>query len=63
MMGVWYLSNATANKLAGSVAALIERIPTLTQFYTIFVVSSFSAAAAMALCVPMLKRLTSSVKA
>ena len=63
MMGVWYLSNATANKLAGSVAALIERIPTLTQFYTIFVVSSFSAAAAMALCVPLLKRLTSSVKA
>jgi len=63
LMGVWYLSNATANKVAGSVAALIERIPTLTQFYTIFVVSSFGAAVALALCVPLLKRLTSSVKA
>ena len=63
MMGVWFLSNAAANKLAGTIAAMVEKIPTLTQFYTIFVVSSFSAAFLMLLCVPLLKRLTSSVKA
>ncbi len=63
LMGVWYLSNATANKLAGSVAALVDKIPTLTQFYTIFVVSSFTAAVVMLLCVPLLKRLTATVKA
>jgi proton-dependent oligopeptide transporter, POT family len=63
MMGVWFLSNAAANKLAGTIAAMVEKIPTLTQFYTIFVVSSFSAAFLMLLCVPLLKRLTSTVKA
>lgn len=63
MMGVWFLANAAANKLAGTIAAMVEKIPTLTQFYTIFVVSSFSAAFLMLLCVPLLKRLTSSVKA
>ena len=63
MMGVWFLSNAVANKLAGTIAAMVEKIPTLTQFYTIFVVSSFSAAFLMLLCVPLLKRLTAGVKA
>jgi proton-dependent oligopeptide transporter, POT family len=63
LMGVWFLSNATANKLAGTIAAMVEKIPTLSQFYTIFVVSSFGAAAVMLLCVPLLKRLTASVKA
>jgi POT family proton-dependent oligopeptide transporter len=63
MMGVWFLSNAAANKLAGTIAAMVEKIPTLTQFYTIFVISSFSAAFLMLLCVPLLKRLTSTVKA
>jgi proton-dependent oligopeptide transporter, POT family len=63
MMGVWFLSNAAANKVAGTIAAMVEKIPTLTQFYTIFVVSSFSAAFLMLLCVPLLKRLTSTVKA
>lgn len=63
MMGVWYLSNAAANKVAGSVAAMVEKIPTLTEFYTIFVISSFGAAIAMLLCVPMLKRLTKGIMA
>jgi len=63
MMGVWFLANAAANKLAGTIAAMVEKIPTLTQFYSIFVVSSFSAAFLMLLCVPLLKRLTSTVKA
>jgi hypothetical protein len=34
-----------------------------TKFYTIFVVSSFAAAALMLALVPLLKRLTASVKA
>ena len=63
MMGVWFLSNAAANKLGGTIASMVEKIPTLTQFYTIFVISSFGAALAMLLCVPLLKRLTASVKA
>jgi POT family proton-dependent oligopeptide transporter len=63
MMGVWFLANAAANLLAGTIASMVEKIPTLTQFYTIFVVSSFSAAVAMLFCVPLLKRLTASVKA
>ena len=63
LMGVWYLSNAAANKVAGSVAALVEKIPTLTSFYTIFVVSSLGAAVVMLITVPLLKRLTATVKA
>jgi hypothetical protein len=41
----------------------LDRIPSLTQFYTIFVVSSFGAALLMLVFVPLLKRLTASVKA
>src|ERR1019366_6236850 len=49
MMGVWFLSNAAANKLGGTIAAMVEKIPKLTQFYTIFVVSSFGSALVMLL--------------
>ncbi len=63
MMGVWFLSNAAANELAGNIAAMVDTIHPLTKFYTIFVISSFAAALAMLLCVPLLKRLTSTVKA
>jgi len=63
MMGVWFLSNAVANKIGGTIASMVEKIPTLTQFYTIFVISSFAAAVGLLLCVPLLKRLTSTVKA
>ncbi len=63
MMGVWYLSNAAANKVAGSIAGKVETITPMTKFYMIFVVSSIGASVAMLLCVPLLKRLTATVKA
>ncbi len=82
LMGVWYLANAAANKLAGALAAytpvpgqapaavetglggFVQRVSLTNEgFFSIFVVMSFVAAAAMFLFVPLLKRLTASVKA
>ncbi|MFL5580220.1 MAG: peptide MFS transporter [Gemmatimonadaceae bacterium] len=82
LMGVWFLANAAANKVAGSLAAFtplpgeapaarasgiggfIQQVSQTNRgFYTIFVVSSIAAAIVMLVCVPLLKRLTSSVKA
>ena len=82
LMGVWFLANAAANKVAGAVAAFTPTpgeapkapaggIGGLIQtwsatnhgFYMIFVVAGFAAAAIMLLFVPLLKRLTASVKA
>jgi proton-dependent oligopeptide transporter, POT family len=62
LMGVWFLANAAANKIAGTLAELTGSMSN-TKFYTIFVVSSFAAAALMLVLVPPLKRLTASVKA
>jgi POT family proton-dependent oligopeptide transporter len=82
LMGVWFLANAAANKIAGSLAAytptpgeapaapahglggLVQSVAATNQgFFMIFVVAGFAAAAVMLLFVPLLKRLTSSVKA
>jgi POT family proton-dependent oligopeptide transporter len=82
LMGVWFLANAAANKIAGSLAAFtptpgeapqaratglggfIQSVSATNHgFYMIFVVAGFSAAAVMLLFVPLLKRLTASVKA
>jgi proton-dependent oligopeptide transporter, POT family len=82
LMGVWFLSNMVANKLAGSLAAytptpgpppeahasglagLLQTVSaTNAGFYTIFVVAAGGAAVLMLLFVPLLKRLTASVKA
>jgi POT family proton-dependent oligopeptide transporter len=82
LMGVWFLANAVANKIAGALAAFTptpgERPPapagglggfiqsvsaTNHGFYMIFVVAGFGAAVVMLLFVPLLKRLTASVKA
>jgi len=82
LMGVWFLANAAANKVAGFLAGytptpgqapaapgtglggyLQELSATNKGFFTIFVVTSFVAAAVMFLCVPLLKRLTRTVKA
>jgi len=82
LMGVWFLANAVANKIAGALAAFtptpgeappapaaglggfIQRVSATNHgFYMIFVVAGFSAAAVMLLFVPLLKRLTASVKA
>ena len=81
-MGVWFLANAAANKVAGFLAGytpLPGQAPSSPEtglggyiqqlsgtnkgFFTIFVVTSFVAAIVMFLCVPLLKRLTRSVKA
>lgn len=82
LMGVWFLANAAANKVAGFLAGytpLPGEAPTAPQaglggfiqqlsstnrgFFTIFVVTSFTAAVVLFLCVPLLKKLTRSVKA
>ncbi len=62
MMGVWFLANAAANKVAGTLAAQVEAWGN-TKLFTVLVVSSVAAAAAMLLCVPLLKRLTRTVRA
>lgn len=81
LMGVWFLANAAANKVAGFLAGYtplpgqapaspgtglggyIQQLSTTNKgFFTIFVVTSFAAAALMLLCVPLLKRLTQTVK-
>ncbi len=82
LLGAWYLANATANKIAGALAAytptpgqapqvaeaglggVVQRLSqTNAGFFSIFVVTSLAAAGLMLLCVPLLRRLTSSVKA
>jgi POT family proton-dependent oligopeptide transporter len=82
LMGVWFLANAAANKIAGSLAAFtptpgeapqahatglggfIQSVSATNHgFYMIFVVAGFGAAALMLLFVPLLKRLTATVKA
>jgi proton-dependent oligopeptide transporter, POT family len=82
LMGVWFLSNAAANKIAGWLAAytptpgqppeapmtgfagFIQHVSaTNAGFYSIFLVVAFSSSALMLLCVPLLKRLTATVKA
>ena len=82
LMGVWFLANAAANKIAGmfagytptpgqapevpaaGFAGYIQHVSaTNAGFYTIFVVVAFGSSALMLLCVPLLKRLTASVKA
>jgi POT family proton-dependent oligopeptide transporter len=82
LMGVWFLANAAANKIAGSLAAytptpgeaakapagglggFIQSVSATNHgFYMIFVVAGFGAAAVMLLFVPLLKRLTASVRA
>jgi POT family proton-dependent oligopeptide transporter len=82
LMGVWFLANAVADKIAGALAgftptpgeiharatsglaAFFQSVSgTFHGFYMIFVVASLGAAVVMLLFVPLLKRLTASVKA
>lgn len=81
LMGVWFLANAAANKVAGFMAGFtplpgeapatvqtglggyLQQLSTTNSgFFSIFVATSFAASVAMFLCVPLLKRLTASVK-
>jgi proton-dependent oligopeptide transporter, POT family len=82
LMGVWFLANGAANKIAGSIAAftptpgeapsapasgiagMVQHVSATNHgFYTIFLVAALAAAVLMILFVPLLRRLTSSVKA
>lgn len=63
LMGAWFLANAAANYLGGWLAAQTETITSQAQFFSIPVATSFGAAFLLLLLVPLLKRLTRSVKA
>ncbi len=63
MMGAWFLASAAANKMAGALAGLTEQITSLKTFFSIPVATSLGAAVLLLLLVPLLKRLTASVKA
>ncbi len=66
MMGVWFLSNFTANLVGGYVAGTVQKVArgevfTLlggqADFFLIFVITSFGAAALLFVLTPWLKRL------
>jgi len=63
MMGTWFLSNAAANKLGGWLAAQTEHITSLATFFSIPVATSIGSAIVLLALVPLLRRLTASVKA
>jgi proton-dependent oligopeptide transporter, POT family len=57
LMGAWFLTNAAANKLAGSLAALGSHL-SQAEFFTILLIISVAAGLLLFACVPLLKRLT-----
>jgi POT family proton-dependent oligopeptide transporter len=72
LMGIWFLSNALANKLGGQIAGQIEKIETgqvnlfwyrwfklggQADFFLLFVISSVAAGLLVLLLTPLLKRL------
>jgi proton-dependent oligopeptide transporter, POT family len=62
LMGVWFLSNSAANYIGGRLAGLTDRIATQASFWSIFFWTSLGAALLMLVLIPMIKRLTASVK-
>jgi POT family proton-dependent oligopeptide transporter len=62
LMGVWFLSNSAANYNGGRLAGLTDRIATQASFWSIFFWTSLGAALLMLILIPMIKRLTASVK-
>ena len=63
LMGVWFLASSAASKVGGWLAGMLETIPSLSTFFMIFVVVSFGAFLLMLVLVPLLRRLTRSVRA
>jgi POT family proton-dependent oligopeptide transporter len=61
MMGVWFLSNALGNKIAGTAAGFISSMP-LTQLFSYVAVALFVAAVVMFALVKPIKGLMSGVK-
>lgn len=62
MFGVWFLANFVANFLAGFIGSFIEDIPSLSNFFTIFVVSSFVASVSLLLLSKTIKRMMHGVE-
>ena len=58
LMGIWFLANAAANKLAGVLATTTDDIGSLTAFFSIFVVSSVGAGLFLLLLSPRLQKMT-----
>jgi POT family proton-dependent oligopeptide transporter len=63
LMGVWFLANSAANYLGGLLAAETENIETQSAFFMIPVYTSIGAGVLMFVLVPLLRRLTRTVKA
>jgi POT family proton-dependent oligopeptide transporter len=60
MMGVWFLSNALGNKLAGFSASFFSSMP-LSQLFGIIAAISLGAALVLALLIPWVKKLMGGV--
>ena len=63
MMGVFFLSNSAANKIAGMLAEYSTGMASQASFYTIPVVASIGAGLLLVLLVPWLKKMTAGVAA
>jgi proton-dependent oligopeptide transporter, POT family len=61
LMGVWFLANAVADKLAGSLAALMDSMSSLAAFFSIFIAIAGVAGLLMLFAVPYLERLAPTV--
>jgi POT family proton-dependent oligopeptide transporter len=62
-MGLFFLSNAAANKAAGMLAARTEAIGSLAGFFLLLVGTSIGAGLVLMVLVPTLRRMTASVEA
>jgi POT family proton-dependent oligopeptide transporter len=62
LMGAWFLTNSLGLKLAGFVASLASTMPTQLSFFTILLVISAVGGLVLFFCVPVIKRLTASVR-
>ncbi len=63
MMGVFFLSNSAANKIAGMLAEVSATMTSQASFYMIPVVTSIGAGLLLILLVPVLKKMTAGVAA
>jgi POT family proton-dependent oligopeptide transporter len=63
MMGVFFLSNSAANKIAGMLAEVSATMSSQASFYMIPVVTSIGAGLLLILLVPVLKKMTAGVAA
>jgi proton-dependent oligopeptide transporter, POT family len=62
LMGAWFLTNSSGLKLAGFVASLASTMPSQVSFFSILLAISAVAGLLLFLCVPVIKRLTASVR-